>query len=103
LIISSKQVDISELERQAQERQERETATAQARAAEEAFQLAIDAEVQRRHMEAENIKKRNAELLAKRHKEQAEAKQQRDVALKEVYSNKVDAAAYFSQFGTSHR
>lgn len=103
MINSSKQVDISELERQAQERREREAATAKARAAEEAFQLATDAEIQRRHMEAENIRKRNAELLAKRLKEQAEAKQQRDGVLKEVYTNKVDTAAYFSQFGTSHR
>jgi hypothetical protein len=59
--------------------------------------------VQRRHTEAENIRKKNAEMLAKRHKEQAEAKQQRDVVLKEVYSNKLDTTAYFSQFGTSHR
>jgi hypothetical protein len=97
------QVDISELERQAQERRARETATSAAKAAEEARQLAIDAEVQRRHIEAANIRRKNAEMLAKRHKEQADDKQQQDGVLREVYSNKVDTAAYFSQFGTSHR
>jgi CO/xanthine dehydrogenase Mo-binding subunit len=96
-------VDISELERQALDRRGRETAAAQARAAEEALQLEIDAQVQRNYAEAESIRKKNAEMIAKRQKEQAEAKQQRDVVLKEVYSNKLDTTAYFSQFGTSHR
>lgn len=70
---------------------------------EEALQLRMAAEVERLHAEAEEVRRRNAEALARRHREQAEAKQQRDAQIRELYSNRLDERKYFGQFGTSHR
>ena len=103
IFIFVSQVDVGALESQAKERQRREEEAARARSVDEAQQLQYAEEVERLNAEADHARKQNSEVLARRHKEQAAAKQERDAELQELYRNRVDAPAYFGQFGTSHR
>lgn len=95
-------MEVDQLQRQAQERQERKAAEAKAKEQTEAQQLLWAQEADRLQADVDVSRRRNAEKVAAFVKDQAEKKKGRDEVLREVYRNRVDDR-YFNQFGTSHR